>query len=152
RHRALGRGPAPGRAYGERDRRHRGRRARGADRAARAHQYRPAQEGRDRRRHRCPEGPHPLTPASLCTDTDVGRKELPAPPRGPCHDIFAAVGLPMDLPMTRILRFAAAALVAALSLVQNAGATTYSTDYTDLWFIPAEAGWGLNLIQQNQTM
>jgi len=54
--------------------------------------------------------------------------------------------------MTRTLRFAAIALVAALGLAQTARATTYSTDYTDLWYIPAESGWGLNLIQQNQTM
>jgi hypothetical protein len=54
--------------------------------------------------------------------------------------------------MMRILRFAAAALLAALAVAQPARATTYSTDFTDLWFIPAESGWGLNLIQQNQTM
>lgn len=54
--------------------------------------------------------------------------------------------------MTRTLRFAAAALLAALGFARTAGATTYSTDFTDLWFNPNESGWGLNLIQQNQTM
>jgi hypothetical protein len=54
--------------------------------------------------------------------------------------------------MMRILRFAAVALLAALAFAQPARATTYSTDFTDLWYIPAESGWGLNLIQQNQTM
>jgi len=54
--------------------------------------------------------------------------------------------------MTRILRLSAAALVAALAVARTAWATTYSTDFTDLWFVPAESGWGLNLIQQNQTM
>jgi hypothetical protein len=54
--------------------------------------------------------------------------------------------------MTRTLRFAAVAFLAALGLVQTARATTYSTDFTDLWFNPSESGWGLNLIQQNQTM
>ena len=54
--------------------------------------------------------------------------------------------------MIRILRLAAAGLLAALAVAQPARATTYSTDFTDLWFIPAESGWGLNLIQQNQSM
>ena len=53
--------------------------------------------------------------------------------------------------MTRILRLAAAAFLAALAVLP-AQATTYSTDYTDLWYNPNESGWGLNLIQQYQTM
>ena len=52
----------------------------------------------------------------------------------------------------RTLRLAAASLLVALGLAQTAHATTYSTDFTDLWFNPNESGWGLNLIQQNQTM
>lgn len=38
------------------------------------------------------------------------------------------------------------AVAAALSL--PAAATTHSTDYTDLWYLPAEAGWGVNIVQQ----
>jgi len=48
--------------------------------------------------------------------------------------------------MIRIARNLLAALaIAALP----AFATTHSTDYTDLWYLPAESGWGVNLIQQN---
>jgi hypothetical protein len=54
--------------------------------------------------------------------------------------------------MIRTLRHAAAAFFLALGLAPTAQATTYSTDFTDLWFNPNESGWGLNLIQQNQTM
>jgi hypothetical protein len=56
----------------------------------------------------------------------------------------------LDLSMTRLLHLAAITLLAAAVL--PAQATTYSTDHTDLWFNPSESGWGLNLIQQNQTM
>ncbi len=44
------------------------------------------------------------------------------------------------------------ALAAAAAFALPAQATTYSTDYTDLWYNPNESGWGLNLIQQGQTM
>jgi len=50
-----------------------------------------------------------------------------------------------------LCRFAAA-LLAAAAFALPARATTYSTDYTDLWYNPNESGWGLNLIQQGQTM
>lgn len=42
----------------------------------------------------------------------------------------------------------AAAFLAALAFAAPASATTYSTDYTDLWFNAGESGWGVNLIQQ----
>jgi hypothetical protein len=42
----------------------------------------------------------------------------------------------------------AAALLATLAFAAPAAATTYSTDYTDLWFNAAEQGWGVNIIQQ----
>jgi len=41
-----------------------------------------------------------------------------------------------------------AALVASFGLAAPAMATTNSTDYTDLWYIPVESGWGVNVIQQ----
>ena len=55
--------------------------------------------------------------------------------------------------MTSTFRRFAAALLAtfAIALPASAG-TTYSTDYTDLWFNPAESGWGVNLIQQYETI
>ena len=54
--------------------------------------------------------------------------------------------------MTTLHR-ALAVLAAAAAFALPAHATTYSTDYTDLWWVgPSENGWGLNLIQQGQTM
>lgn len=54
--------------------------------------------------------------------------------------------------MIRSLFRAAAALFVTLACALPASATTYSTDFTDLWFNPAESGWGVNVIQQGQTM
>ena len=46
-----------------------------------------------------------------------------------------------------------AAVVAALTLsicaTQTASASTFSTDITDMWYVPAESGWGINVILQN---
>lgn len=53
--------------------------------------------------------------------------------------------------MMKILRRAAAALLLA-GFALAAGATTYSPDYTDLWYNPAESGWGVNLIQQSHSI
>ena len=33
-----------------------------------------------------------------------------------------------------------------------AAATTVSTDYTDMWWIPEESGWGANVVQQGDTL
>lgn len=52
--------------------------------------------------------------------------------------------------MINLLKRHAAAILAALTVSLPAAATTYSTDYTDLWFIPAESGWGVNLTQQHE--
>ena len=52
--------------------------------------------------------------------------------------------------MKTIRRLGAALLFAAFSL--PAAATTYSPDYTDLWYNANESGWGLNLIQQGRTI
>jgi len=54
--------------------------------------------------------------------------------------------------MKSTLRHYAAAAVAALGFSLPASATTYGTDYTDLWWNPAENGWGINLIQQYGTI
>lgn len=46
-----------------------------------------------------------------------------------------------------------AALAALAAFALPARATTYSTDYTDIWWAGlGESGWGFNLIQQGQTM
>jgi hypothetical protein len=52
--------------------------------------------------------------------------------------------------MIRYLSRLLACLAAALAL--PAAATTHSPDYTDLWYLPAESGWGINIIQQNDTV
>jgi hypothetical protein len=54
--------------------------------------------------------------------------------------------------MTRLLRRLAAALLASLALAGPAGAASYSVDFTDMWWNAAEAGWGLNVIQQNEKL
>ncbi len=46
-------------------------------------------------------------------------------------------------------RFIAAVLTCLATLSHASSATT---DYTDLWWIPAENGWGANVIQQNETL
>lgn len=53
--------------------------------------------------------------------------------------------------MQPIRRFAFAFLALA-AFALPARATTYSTDFTDLWFNPNESGWGVNVIQQYNTM
>lgn len=54
--------------------------------------------------------------------------------------------------MTLNLRRYAAAFLAAVGFAMPASATTFGTDYTDLWFNPAEQGWGVNVIQQYETV
>lgn len=50
--------------------------------------------------------------------------------------------------MTRPLHRAAATLLASIAIALPARATSYSVDYTDLWWNAAESGWGMNVIQQ----
>jgi hypothetical protein len=52
----------------------------------------------------------------------------------------------------KTFRLYAAAVLAALGFSLPASATTFGTDYTDLWWNPAENGWGVNLIQQYETI
>ena len=54
--------------------------------------------------------------------------------------------------MTSNFRRHAAAFLAAIGFAMPASATTFGTDYTDLWFNPAESGWGVNVIQQYGTV
>jgi hypothetical protein len=52
-----------------------------------------------------------------------------------------------------VLRHAACVLVVAASLIASpASATTFSTDQSDLWYIPAESGWGMQLVQRGDTI
>jgi hypothetical protein len=57
--------------------------------------------------------------------------------------------------MTQTLRRCIALIAATLGFALPASATTFSTDYTDLWYnAPAESesGWGVNVIQQNEIL
>ncbi|MBL0141824.1 MAG: hypothetical protein IPP91_07070 [Betaproteobacteria bacterium] len=54
--------------------------------------------------------------------------------------------------MIEILRRFTLALLAGLAFALPAQATSYSTDFTDLWWNPAESGWGMNVIQQDETL
>jgi hypothetical protein len=54
--------------------------------------------------------------------------------------------------MTRFSRRAAAAFAFALGCSAPAQATTFSPDFTDLWYNSAESGWGLNVIQQGNAL
>src|SRR5271168_1538879 len=47
------------------------------------------------------------------------------------------------------IRRAACVLLAAASLLASpAYATSFSTDQSDLWYISAESGWGIQLVQR----
>jgi hypothetical protein len=57
--------------------------------------------------------------------------------------------------MIKTLRNIAAVGLAALGFALPASATTYSIDYSDLWYAnppESEAGWGINLSQQNEVL
>jgi hypothetical protein len=52
--------------------------------------------------------------------------------------------------LTRALR--GGCLATALLGAPLTGATTFSTNYSDLWWVPTESGWGLNVAQQADVM
>ncbi|HUP29494.1 MAG TPA: hypothetical protein VM122_04925 [Usitatibacter sp.] len=54
--------------------------------------------------------------------------------------------------MTTSLRGYTAAFLACLGFALPAAATTYSPDYTDIWYTQAEPGWGINIVQQRETI
>ncbi len=55
--------------------------------------------------------------------------------------------------MIKLIQLRVVALFATLALAFPAAATTYSTDYTDLWWGgTSESGWGINLIQQGEIL
>jgi hypothetical protein len=53
--------------------------------------------------------------------------------------------------MNSLRRFAAA-ILASFCVALPVSATTFSTDYTDLWYLPAEDGWGVNVVQQAEVV
>ena len=53
----------------------------------------------------------------------------------------------------KLLRQTALALLTAFSLLSSpVGATSFSTDQSDLWYIVAESGWGMQLVQRGNTI
>ena len=50
--------------------------------------------------------------------------------------------------MRALRRLLASSLVALSLLAAPASATSYSTDQSDLWYISAEAGWGIQFVQR----
>jgi hypothetical protein len=54
--------------------------------------------------------------------------------------------------MMVLRRVACAALAAAFFLAPPADATSFSTDQSDLWYITAEAGWGMQLVQRGSVI
>ena len=56
----------------------------------------------------------------------------------------------MKRTFTRGLR--AACVAVALACVAPTGATSFSTNYSDLWWNPDESGWGVNITQQADVM
>ena len=55
--------------------------------------------------------------------------------------------------MTKFLQRLALSILATMALAMPAAATTYSTDFTDLWWAgESESGWGINFIQQHEVI
>ncbi len=54
--------------------------------------------------------------------------------------------------MTDSFRRFVAALLASLAVALPARATSYSTDFSDLWWNEQEDGWGVNVIQQGEIL
>ena len=54
--------------------------------------------------------------------------------------------------MIQTLKRYAVALLSTFAVSFSASATTVSADYTDQWWNPAESGWGVNFIQQNDVI
>ena len=52
--------------------------------------------------------------------------------------------------MKRLVAMVAIAL--AYLFVTPSGATSYSTDYSDLWWIPSESGWGIQFVQRGSVI
>ncbi len=58
-----------------------------------------------------------------------------------------------DPNMIKLIQRHVVAFFATLAIAFPAAATTYSTDYTDLWWGgTSESGWGINLVQQGEVI
>ena len=55
-------------------------------------------------------------------------------------------------PARQLRRCAAAAFTAAAIALPMTASAAPTVDFSDLWFIPAESGWGANVIQQDDTL
>ncbi len=51
--------------------------------------------------------------------------------------------------MRTFRRLCVAMVLVTLTCLNPAWATSYSTDHSDLWWIPSEAGWGIQFVQQH---
>jgi len=54
--------------------------------------------------------------------------------------------------MPAFRRALCALILVAFLPCQSAGATSFSTDQSDLWYIPAESGWGMQLVQRGSVI
>ena len=54
--------------------------------------------------------------------------------------------------MNALRHFVAAIAFALAGFVTPAWSSSYSVDQSDLWWIPAESGWGIQLVQRNSTI
>ena len=53
----------------------------------------------------------------------------------------------------KVLRYAACVLLAAASMLASPSySASFSTDQSDLWFIPEESGWGIQLVQRGSVI
>jgi hypothetical protein len=66
--------------------------------------------------------------------------------RAAAHHVDEPYGDTMKRTATRGLR--AACIAVALACATPAAATSFSTNYSDLWWNPDESGWGVNITQQ----
>jgi hypothetical protein len=54
--------------------------------------------------------------------------------------------------MKRIRSLLAAIAFATAGFYSPAWSSSYSTDFSDLWWIPSESGWGIQFVQRNSTI
>jgi hypothetical protein len=55
---------------------------------------------------------------------------------------------PEKVAMRPIRCLCAATLLAALTFLSPVGATSFTTDQSDLWWVPAESGWGMQFVHR----
>ena len=70
------------------------------------------------------------------------------------EQVNASVGLhyvrPAEGPVRMVRRLlCGVALACSLGVAPGASATSFSTDQSDLWYVPTESGWGMQLVQRD---